>query len=194
MGYDKGKLSRNQIVEAASAVILKKGFDATSLADLSQAAQTSAGKLTHHFPTKSALFEAVFQELMCGYKADPLTLLSDLSHPPRQRIEDFFDAVSSFYEAQCGPIGCPLGHAAGDTEGVSPAMQQEASSFLEETEAAFEKAFLDLGHAAAPARAKAIVFVSAWQGAVVVARAGRGIAYIREVFDSLISAAVLNSE
>ncbi len=189
MGYDKGKLSREQIVEAASAVILEKGFAAVSLADLSKAAQTSAGKLTHHFPTKAELFAAVFRELMFGYRAGPLALLGDLSHPPRQRIEDFFGAVSAFYAAQCGPIGCPLGHAAGGAECVSTAMQDEASAFLQETEALFERAFLDLGHSPEAARAHAVIFVSAWQGAVVAARTGRGSTYIRAVFDSLLSAA-----
>ena len=194
MGYDKGKLSRKQIVEAAGTVLLRKGFDATSLADLSHAAQTSAGKLTHHFPTKAALFEAVFQEQMRGYKAGPLALLGDLSCPPRQRIEDFFGAVYLFYEAQHGLVGCPLGHAAGDAECVSAAMRLEVSSFLEETEALFRKAFLDFGYASAPAQRKATIYVSSWQGAVVVARAGRGIAYIREVFDSLCCLARLNDE
>lgn len=194
MGYDKGKLSREQIMEAASVVILEKGFAAISLADLSGAAQTSAGKLTHHFPTKTMLFEAVFRELMLRYKAGPLALLGDASRLPRQRIEDFFGVIYVFYEAQCGPIGCPLGHAAGNAESVSPAIRLEAASFLEETEAAFEKAFRDLGHSPAAARAKAVVYVSSWQGAVVIARAGRGIACIREVFDSLLFAAMLNSE
>jgi hypothetical protein len=49
MGYDKGKLSREQIIEAGAGVVLAKGYAATTMANLSGAAHTSAGKLTHQF-------------------------------------------------------------------------------------------------------------------------------------------------
>jgi len=59
MGYDKGKLSREHIVEAGTSVVLAKGFSATTMADLTQASHTSAGKLTHHFPTRAKSSDAV---------------------------------------------------------------------------------------------------------------------------------------
>lgn len=191
MGYDKGKLSKEQILKAASAVVLEKGFAATSIADLSQAAHTSAGKLTHHFPTKADLFEAISGKMMLGFEAGPLALLGDQSLPPERRIENFFDAVYQFYSFQTGIIGCPLGHAAGGGEGVSPFMQQEALALLRKSETLFMQAFLDLLDSPNLARTKATIFVSSWQGAVVVSRAGKGIGYIREVFSSLNAIALL---
>ena len=84
MGYDKGKLSREQIIQAGAAVVLAKGYAATTMADLTQAAVTSAGKLTHHFPTKGSLFEAIFGSLMEGMEAGPLEPLQIPLSPPRK--------------------------------------------------------------------------------------------------------------
>jgi AcrR family transcriptional regulator len=185
MGYGKGQISKENIVQAAARVVLAKGYAATSIADLSKAAETSAGKLTHHFPTKMDLFEAVFEAMMSQFKAGPLTLLGDTSHSPQRRIDDFFDAMYQLYKLQPDPIGCPVGHAAGDSEGVSPSMRSAAFNYLKETEKLFERAFLELADTPSLARSKAIAFVSSWQGAVVVARGGGGIQHIDRVFRSL---------
>ena len=185
MGYDKGTISKEKIVQAAAGVVLAQGYAATSIADLSKAAHTSAGKLTHHFPTKMDLFEAVFEATTSLFKAGPLTLLGDKSHPPKRRIDDFFDAMYRLYAGLEDPIGCPVGHAAGDSEGVSASMRAKAFDYLKETEKLFEAAFLELGDTPSVARSKGIAFVNAWQGAVVMARGGGGIQHIDRVFRSL---------
>ncbi len=193
MGYEKGRLSRDQIVHAASSVVLSKGFGAATMGDLSEAAATSAGKLTHHFPTKTDLFEAVFEELMAQFRTGPLAHLSDTAVPPARRIHHFFRAMFELYAAQSQPVGCPIGHAAGDSEGVSSSMRKRALDLLRETEKNFAKAFEDLGYSSTQARIHAMIFVSAWQGAIVIARAGDGMKHIEQVFKGLQSRSVLRS-
>jgi TetR/AcrR family transcriptional regulator, transcriptional repressor for nem operon len=185
MGYDKGNLSREQIIQAGAAVVLAKGFAATTMADLSHAAHTSAGKLTHHFPTKDSLFEAIFQSLMARFEIGPLAVLTDASRSPKERIQGFLDGVYQLYAAQRDVIGCPVGHAAGDSEGVSAPMKQRALKFLQRTRGLFEKAFRDSGESPAIARMKANLLVNAWQGSIVVARAGGGLEHIGKVFRDL---------
>ena len=185
MGYDKGKLSRGQIIEAGAAVVLAKGYAATTMADLSDAAHTSAGKLTHHFPTKGSLFEAIFESLMTHFEAGPLATLADASRPPKERIHGFLDGIYPLYARQPNPIGCPVGHAAGDSDGVSATMKEKALKLLQRTTSLFEKAFRDLGEPPVIARAKANLFVNSWQGAIVIARAGEGLGHLRKVFRDL---------
>lgn len=185
MGYVKGKFSREEIIKAGAAVVLAKGYAATTMADLSAASHTSAGKLTHHFPTKGSLFEAILESLMAYFEAGPLAALADASRPPKQRIHGFLDGVYQLYAMQQDPIGCPVGHAAGDSDGVSAAMKQRALKFLQLTTSLFEKAFRDLGEPPMIARVKANLFVNSWQGAVVIARAGEGLEHIRKVFRDL---------
>jgi TetR/AcrR family transcriptional regulator, transcriptional repressor for nem operon len=191
MGYAKGRNSRNAIIEAASAVVLAKGYGTPTMGELAQAAGISAGKLTHHFPTKTDLFEAVFEKLMEQFRAGPLAQLSDHSTSPKQRIRGFFRGMLELYRLQPDPIGCPVGHAAGDAEGISTSMKSAALHLLKETEAHLAKAFRDLGFRRGRADVKAMLYVSAWQGAVVVARAGGGIKQIQDAFEALQSESAL---
>jgi AcrR family transcriptional regulator len=55
--------TRAALVAAGRSLFGTKGFAATSVEDLARAARVTTGALYHHFPTKAALFEAVFEQL-----------------------------------------------------------------------------------------------------------------------------------
>src|ERR1700751_730485 len=52
--------TRESLVRAGRELFGQKGFRQTSVEDLARAARVTTGALYHHFPTKTALFEAVF--------------------------------------------------------------------------------------------------------------------------------------
>jgi AcrR family transcriptional regulator len=52
--------TRGALVAAGRRLFGEKGFRATSVEDLAREARVTTGALYHHFPTKTALFEAVF--------------------------------------------------------------------------------------------------------------------------------------
>lgn len=194
MGYSKGALTREHIIQTAAMKVLANGYGQVSIADLTEAAGTTAGKLTHHFRTKHDLFEAVFDALMLEYRSIALARLADKTKEPEDRMNAYFGALLALYKKQPDPIGCPIGHAAGDTDGVSPQMREQAFSILRETESLFERAFIELKQGRGLAHSKAQIFVSAWQGSVVVARAGGGIRHIQTIFRELRSMVHLGAE
>jgi len=53
--------TRDALIRAGRKLFGEKGFRATSVEDLARAARVTTGALYHHFPTKAALFEAVFE-------------------------------------------------------------------------------------------------------------------------------------
>jgi AcrR family transcriptional regulator len=55
--------TRAALVAAGRALFGTKGFAATSVEDLARAARVTTGALYHHFPTKAAVFEAVFEQV-----------------------------------------------------------------------------------------------------------------------------------
>ena len=57
-----------------------------------------------------------------------MATLADATLSPKKRIHGFLDGMYRLYAKQPNPIGCPLGHAAGDSDGVSPAMKEKALS------------------------------------------------------------------
>src|SRR5205814_606709 len=54
--------TRAAIVKAAKRLFGDRGFAATTIDDIAAAAQVAKGAVYHHFQTKEALFEAVFDE------------------------------------------------------------------------------------------------------------------------------------
>jgi hypothetical protein len=118
-------------------------------------------------------------------EAGPLATLADATRPPQERIHAFWDGMYKLYAKQQDPIGCPLGHAAGDSDGPSAAMKDRALQTLQRMTSLFDTAFRELGEPPATARMKANLFVNAWQGAIVVAQAGGVPEHIRRVFRDL---------
>ncbi|OGO62316.1 MAG: hypothetical protein A2032_07250 [Chloroflexi bacterium RBG_19FT_COMBO_49_13] len=55
--------THHKIIEAATQLFSKTGYDATGVAEICQAAGVSKGAFYHHFPTK----QAVFMELLTNY-------------------------------------------------------------------------------------------------------------------------------
>jgi AcrR family transcriptional regulator len=54
--------TREALVRAGRRLFGDKGFKATSVEDLAREARLTTGALYHHFPTKTKLFEAVFEQ------------------------------------------------------------------------------------------------------------------------------------
>jgi AcrR family transcriptional regulator len=185
MNYRKGLTSRDRIIKSSVSVVLGKGFSATKMADLTRAANTSVGKFTHHFPSKEALFEVLFGQLLDRFEAGPLTVLGDKKRSSEERIVGFLDGIYDLYAARPASVGCPIGYAASDFEGVTVAMKERSIQFLNRAATLFERAFREMRDPPAIAKAKAALFVNSWQGCVVVARAGGGLRHVKSVFRSL---------
>ncbi|WP_158879545.1 TetR/AcrR family transcriptional regulator [Amycolatopsis anabasis] len=78
---------RRHIVEAAAVCFARKGFEKTTTAEIRTAAGISTGSLFHYFPSKRAIFRAVFELdgeetarkiAEAGNAADPWAAILDL--------------------------------------------------------------------------------------------------------------------
>ncbi|MFE0020029.1 TetR/AcrR family transcriptional regulator [Amycolatopsis sp. NPDC059021] len=83
----KHAAKRQAILDAAVGCFAEKGFEKTTTADICRAAGISSGSLFHYFPTKRAVFVAIFAEdgeRTAGFLAeaakaeDPLAALFDV--------------------------------------------------------------------------------------------------------------------
>jgi AcrR family transcriptional regulator len=88
--------TRAALVEAGRRLFGQDGFAATSVEDVARAARVTTGALYHHFPTKTALFESVFEqlhgELLAGSAAAAGTAEAGIEQLARGS-EAFLDAV-----------------------------------------------------------------------------------------------------
>jgi AcrR family transcriptional regulator len=70
MTDERGSLRTEQVAQTRAALVAagralfgNRGFAATSVEDIAREARVTTGALYHHFPTKAAVFEAVFEQL-----------------------------------------------------------------------------------------------------------------------------------
>ncbi len=61
--------TRHSILEAATHLFSKSGYDATGVAEICQAAGVSKGAFYHHFPTKQAVFLALLNTYLNGIES-----------------------------------------------------------------------------------------------------------------------------
>jgi AcrR family transcriptional regulator len=59
----RGDVTRDRLVEVAGALFGERGYEATSIEAVLQAAGVSRGSLYHHFSSKGTLFEAVVEAM-----------------------------------------------------------------------------------------------------------------------------------
>jgi AcrR family transcriptional regulator len=98
--------TRSALVDAARRLFGEQGFASTGVGDIAREARVTSGALYHHFPTKTALFEAVFSQIheeltvhsaeaaLAGRPDDPIdglargceAFLDDVLDPVVQRI------------------------------------------------------------------------------------------------------------
>jgi AcrR family transcriptional regulator len=57
---EQAETTRSRLIDVARELFGTRGYEATSVEDVLERAQVSKGALYHHFPSKEALFEAVF--------------------------------------------------------------------------------------------------------------------------------------
>jgi AcrR family transcriptional regulator len=98
-----GSLRAEQVAQTRSALIGagrrlfgEQGFAATSVDDLARAARVTTGALYHHFPTKTALFETVFEAVHAELMMASASAASGAADEPdalARGFDAFLDAV-----------------------------------------------------------------------------------------------------
>jgi AcrR family transcriptional regulator len=74
---------RDQIIAAAAECFARSGYHATTMADIAEAAGVSKGTPYLYFPSKEALFIALYEEWDCGLAAQVNAAVSALPEPAR---------------------------------------------------------------------------------------------------------------
>lgn len=88
---ERREKTQTAIVRAAKRIFGERGFAATTMDDIAAGARVAKGAVYHHFPTKEALFEAVFEQAS-------LELVSDLDRISRAE-KDVLAAIAAGTQA-----------------------------------------------------------------------------------------------
>ncbi len=91
--------TRAALVAAGRRLFGRDGYAATSVEDLAREARVTTGALYHHFRTKKALFETVFEDL----HAELLTASADAAAEAPDEIEGLAKGFEAFLDSMLTP-------------------------------------------------------------------------------------------
>jgi len=78
---EKGKATRDRLIEAGRALFGEHGYEGTSVGAILEAAGVTRGSLYHHFATKEALFDAVLDRVVGEIAAEAATAARGAADP-----------------------------------------------------------------------------------------------------------------
>lgn len=111
---------RRKVLDVAEQAFQEKGYHATSLGDLMQAAGVTGGALHHHFPTKKAIGLAVVSERVAAAVEETWIRPVELAASARQGVKNVFAAVADELDRQGFIRGCPLNNLAHELSLADP--------------------------------------------------------------------------
>src|SRR5882757_473012 len=91
--------TRGALVAAGRRLFGVNGFRATSVEDLAREARVTTGALYHHFPTKTALFEAVFVQA----HTDLMTAAKEAAKEASDGVEELARGFEAFLDGVLQP-------------------------------------------------------------------------------------------
>ena len=161
----KTNSTKKKLLDAASLLVQTRGYNGFSFHDLAAAVGITTASIHYHFPTKANLG----QQLVKRYTAEFMAALGDpKASPPSPRLRHYVGlfraALSEGRMCLCGMIGA-------EVDGVPAEVSAEVREFFRANELWLMRVFEAAGAHTATARRKARLFVSALEGAMLIARA-----------------------
>src|SRR3954447_22203911 len=104
---DRGRATRERILDAASELFYRQGVGATGLDQVIAASATGKGQLYHYFADKRALIHAVVERQVDTVIAAQQARLEQLSGPADVRA--WAGELVAAYRDADHPVRCPLG-------------------------------------------------------------------------------------
>lgn len=163
----------DQILTAGLQALHSRGFNATSVQDITEAAGVPKGSFYNHFASKEELGAAVVEQYTLRV-AKRRAVLADASLTPLERIRRYFEAMVAAPKYPGAP-GCLLGNFGAELSNQSPAIRDRVSAAFEEWSLALAGVIEEAQTAGelkqdVPAKSIAAFLIDAWEGAVLRAK------------------------
>lgn len=176
--------TRERILDVASDAFQCRGYHATSMHDLMEAAGVPGGSMYHYFPAKKDLALAVIRErVAAAVRATWIAPLEGASSASRAVLAVFDDVAESIDRRGGAAIGCPVSNLAVELALVDRSFQSAlAEIFAEWGEAVRERLARDAKTASQRTAAStlATAIVAAFSGSMTLAKTRASAEPIRE--------------
>ncbi len=120
--------TRDHIVAAADDLFYRRGFDATSFADIAEAVSISRGNFYYHFKTKDEILDAVIQRRLIKTRA-MLDAWEKDGADPKARIISFIEILIR-NRTDIMAHGCPVGTLCAELSKLDHAAKDDAAKLF----------------------------------------------------------------
>ncbi|WP_310599434.1 TetR family transcriptional regulator C-terminal domain-containing protein [Desulfobulbus sp.] len=171
--------TREHILACGGQIIHHKGFNATGLQEILQAAGVPKGSFYFYFKSKEAFGLALVDYYQARLAEQVSPILKDDSKPPLTRLADFFLWFRGQFEREGFIKGCPIGNLVQELGDVNPAFREQLNRSLDGLIRFVARLLQEARERnELPARlepeATARYILSAWQGALIRMKAAAG--------------------
>lgn len=122
--------TKTKLLDAAQQLMLSKGFNGTSVADICKAAAVTKGSFFHYFSSKEDLGQAVLARYMVGQIHAMQVAPFVKKHDPLARVFGYIDFVIQMSRNRETLQGCLLGGFSQDLCGTHPAIAASCGGYF----------------------------------------------------------------
>jgi len=186
---NKGKVTREFIIEKAAVIFNKNGFAGASMSELMKETGLQKGGIYNHFKSKEEIVLAAFDYAIKKHNYAVYAAYKD-----KTSALEKINAIIAFYEDYpLNPIiegGCPIVNTAVDSDNTNPQLKQRVKDVLKgwvKNVTYLVNEGKDNGEFRKEADADqiAVFIVTTLQGGVVVARSFEDAAYMKRIVSEL---------
>jgi TetR/AcrR family transcriptional regulator, transcriptional repressor for nem operon len=184
---------KEQIIAAAVETLHRRGFNGTSVQDITDAAKVPKGSFYNHFASKEELaveaLDRYWQWVLSGLRP-----LSDAKTPPVDRLKTYFRNLGERGRAYGYRTGCMIGNMSTEMAGESDMVRERLAIVLAAWSRAIESCVREAQAEGAmrrdlDSRAIADFLLNAWEGAVMRSKVDRD-AVSQEAFEDVVFTAL----
>jgi TetR/AcrR family transcriptional regulator, transcriptional repressor for nem operon len=165
---------REKLLSAGLEALHKRGFNATGVQDITDAAKVPKGSFYNYFESKDALGVEVVERWRM-LTAARLTTLVEGSGKPLARLRAYFKGLNELAPATKFQRGCLMGNFSAELSAQSPAIRAALEAGFEAWTKGVAQVIAEAQKAGdvakdVPAEALAGFLINAWEGAVLRSR------------------------
>ncbi len=166
--------TRDKIIEAATELITKYGFNYTGISQILKQIQVPKGSFYHYFDSKEALGYAVIEQASETHFNNLDCFFNQTQGTPLEKIKNFFNTVIEHYDLEACH-SCIIGNLGQELAEQHEGYRQKLAQIFINTEQYFVKLFEEaktVGELAEnfDSNKLAEFFFTAWEGAILSAK------------------------
>lgn len=169
---------RERLLQAGFAVLHERGFNASGVREITQAAGVPLGSFTNHFRSKEEFAGLVLDRYMAALLGIVREALQDEARRPLQRIEAYFWAIEGIAEPLEWRFGCMLANMGLELPSQSEGLRHRLVAALDSLTGPFVAVLTEAqreGQVRTDVTAEdlAVIVLAAWHGVLLRAKVER---------------------